>query len=58
MFPVFSPRLESITWEQYKLLFKINNSKERYFYFYIALFFNFNYDDTFDLINNNYYLRI
>ena len=58
MFPVFSPRLKTITWEQYKLLFNVNNSKERYFYFYITLFFNFDYDDTKDLINNNYYLRI
>ena len=58
MFPIFSSRLEDITWNQYKLLFKINNSKERYFYFYIVLFFNFDYDNTLDLINNNYYLRI
>ena len=58
MFPIFSPRLENISWGQYKLLFNVNNSRERYFYFYISLFFNFNYDDTRDLINNNYYLRI
>ena len=58
MFPVFSPRLENITWDQYRLLFNINDLKERYFYFYILLFFGFNYDETKDLINNKYYLRI
>lgn len=58
MFPIFSTRLENITWKQYKLLFHIDNIKERYFYFYISLFFNFNYDETKDLINSNYYLRI
>ena len=58
MFPIFSYKLEKITWEQYKLLFNINNSKERYFYFYVVLFFNFDYNNTLDLINNNYYLRI
>ena len=58
MFPVFSPRLENITWDQYRLLFNINDLKERYFYFYILLFFGFNYDETIDLINNKYYLRI
>ena len=58
MFPIFSSRLENITWDQYQLLFKINNSKERYFYFYIVLFFNFDYENTKLLISNNYYLRI
>lgn len=58
MFPIFSSRLENITWDQYQLLFKINNIKERYFYFYIVLFFNFDYENTKLLINNNYYLRI
>ena len=58
MFPIFSPRLENITWNQYKLLFSINSIKERYFYFYIVLFFNFDYENTELLINSNYYLRI
>ena len=58
MFPIFSKRLEEITWEQYKLLFDIANKKERYFYFYISLFFNFNYEETESLIKGNYYLRI
>ena len=58
MFPIFSSRLENITWDQYQLLFKINNIKERYFYFYIVLFFNFDYENNKLLINNNYYLRI
>ena len=58
MFPIFSSQLENITWDQYQLLFKINNIKERYFYFYIVLFFNFDYENTKLLINNNYYLRI
>ena len=58
MFPIFSSQLENISWEQYKLLFDIKNKRERYFYFYVSLFFNFSYEETESLISNNYYLRI
>ena len=57
-FPIFQDALNNISWEQYKLLFKIENRKERLFYFYISLFFNSDLEDTSNLINNNYYLRI
>ncbi len=57
-FPVFNKKLELITWEQYKLLLLIRNVKERYFYFYISLFFNYDYQNTLELINNNYFYRI
>lgn len=57
-FPIFNKKLEKITWEQYKLLLSINNIKERYFYFYVSIFFNYDYADTRLLIDNNYYLRI
>ena len=58
MFPVFNKKLEDISWEQYKLLLSIRNKRERYFYFYVSLFFNYDYADTRLLIDNNYFLRI
>lgn len=57
-FPIFYKKLNNISWDQYKLLFNINDRKERLFYFYISLFFNSDFDDTNDFINNNYYIRI
>lgn len=57
-FPIFYFDLERLSWEQYKLLFLINNYKERYFYFYISLFFNYDYLETKSLIINNCYKRI
>ncbi|MBQ9018918.1 MAG: hypothetical protein IJ097_01230 [Bacilli bacterium] len=57
-FPIFYKRLNKISWEQYKLLFKINNRRERLFYFYISLFFNSNFEETNDFITNDYYIRI
>jgi len=57
-FPIFFPQLEYFSWEQYKLLFNVVDKKERLFYFYILLFFRSNYDDTCELIKNDYYQRI
>ena len=57
-FPIFHKKLESISWEQYILLLKVNNLKERRFYFYLSLLFHSNYEDTYELIKNNYYLRL
>ena len=57
-FPIFYKKLNNISWEQYKLLFNINDRKERLFYFYISLFFNSDFEDTNNFIDNDYYLRI
>jgi hypothetical protein len=57
-FPIYYSKLNNITWDQYKLLFTIENREERYFYFYLSLFFNSNLDETKDFISNNYYVRI
>ena len=57
-FPIFYKKLNNISWDQYKLLFKINDRKERLFYFYISLFFNSDLEDTTSFIENNYYVRI
>lgn len=57
-FPIFNKRLNNISWDQYKLLFKIENRRERLFYFYVSLFFNSDLSETNDFIINNYYLRI
>ena len=57
-FPIFYKELYNVSWEQYKLLIRINNRKERLFYFYISLFFNSDLIETSDFINNDYYLRI
>ena len=57
-FPIFNKKLNNISWDQYKLLFRINDRKERLFYFYTSLFFNSDLLDTNNLIENDYYLRI
>jgi len=57
-FPIFYDKLNNISWEQYKLLLKIDNKEERYFYFYLSLLFKSDYNDTLELINNNYFIRI
>lgn len=57
-FPIFFQKMENISWNQYLLLMTISNSKERYFYFYLSLFFNSDYQETLDFINNKYYARV
>ena len=57
-FPIFYKKLNNISWDQYKLLFEINDRKERLFYFYLSLFFNSNLSETNSFIENNYYMRI
>ena len=57
-FPIFHKKLENICWEQYQLLLKIQNKKERNFYFALSLLFRSNYEETCELISNQYYVRI
>ena len=57
-FPIFHKKLEAISWEQYQLLLKIPNKKERYFYFYLSLLFHSNYEETCEFVLNQYYRRI
>ncbi len=57
-FPIFSSRLETLSWEQYQLFLKIQNKKERYFYFSLSLFFHSNYEETLEFLENQYFLRI
>lgn len=57
-FPIFYNSLEKISWEQYKLLLRIDNYDERFFYFRLSLLFNSDYNETYDFIYNQYYFRI
>ncbi|MBR2828745.1 MAG: hypothetical protein IKE70_05890 [Bacilli bacterium] len=57
-FPIFFKQMENITWNQYMLLLNIEDKKERYFYFYLSLFFHSDYQQTKDFIFNDYYFRI
>ena len=57
-FPIYYKKLNNISWNQYKLLFNINDRKERLFYFYLSLFFNSDLTETQSFIENNYYIRI
>jgi len=57
-FPVYNSIYNNFSWKQYKLLLNINDNKERYFYFYCSILFHSNYEDTYDLIQNDYYSRI
>ncbi len=56
-FPIFSNQMKIISWNQYLLLLTLP-SKEMYFYFYLSLFFQSDYQETYDFIQNNYYVRI
>ena len=57
-FPIYYSKLNSISWEQYKLLLRIKNKKERFFYFYLSLFFDSDFNETKEFIVNNYFFRI
>ena len=57
-FPMFFDDLMKISWEQYLMLFKISDKKERYFYFKLSLLFKSNCDETREFIDNNYFVRI
>ncbi|MBQ3306863.1 MAG: hypothetical protein IJG68_01570 [Bacilli bacterium] len=57
-FPIYYEQLENITWDQYLLLLAIEDRKERYFYFYLSLFFKSDYQDTLEFIDNHYYKRL
>ncbi len=57
-FPIFYKQLELISWRQYQLLFQINDKEERNFYFYLSLLFHSTYQDTLELIQNQYYFRL
>ena len=57
-FPIFYKKMESISWKQYQLLLMISDRKERFFYYSLSLLFHSTYEETFDFIQNQYYLRI
>ncbi len=57
-FPIFYKELENMSWEQYQILLKIHNKKERYFYFYLSLLFHSDYEETCEFILNQYYNRL
>ena len=57
-FPIYSSSLEVFDWQQYQLLLNVYNKKERLFYFYVSLLFNSEYNEMYELIDNNYYNRL
>ncbi|MBQ6323566.1 MAG: hypothetical protein IJI22_01900 [Bacilli bacterium] len=57
-FPIYYSKLECFNWDQYRILFSISDREERFFYFRILLFFNSNYNNIKDLIDNDYYNRV
>ena len=57
-FPIYYDKLCSISWEQYRLLLKIRDKKERFFYYRLSLLFKSDYKDTLEFIDNKYYFRI
>jgi hypothetical protein len=57
-FPIFYNDLNKITWAQYKEILVLKSKEERYFYFFVSLFFSSNLNETKDFINNNYFHRI
>lgn len=57
-YPIFTKKLDLISWEQYKLLLSIDDKFERDFYFRLSLLFHSNYAETLEFMHNKYYLRI
>ena len=57
-FPIYYSKLELFSWEQYQLLLRISNKKERLFYYSLSLLFQSDYQELFEFIMNDYYLRI
>ena len=57
-FPIFYKTMNKITWNQYKEILILNDKKERYFYYYLSIFFDSDFNDTKEFILNDYYSRI
>ena len=57
-FPIFYDALNSLSWNQYRLLFQIKDKQEMYFYFRLSLYFHSDLIETSLFIHNNYFLRI
>ena len=57
-FPIYCPKYEMLSWEHFKILLKVRNSKERNFYLYYLLFTNSSVEDLELLINNHLFERI
>ncbi len=54
-FPIYTSILNKLSWNQYLLLFDINDKIERYFYFKLSLFCKSNYYELNKLINIDVY---
>ena len=57
-FPIFYKSMNKISWEQYKEILRLDNKKERFFYYYLSIFFNCDINDTKEFISNDYFIRI
>lgn len=57
-FPIYYHSLNKISWEQFKEILVLNDKDERYFYYYLSLFFNSDLQETKEFISNEYYVRI
>ncbi len=57
-FPIYYPTLENVSWSQFLLILNIDNREEAFFYYLLVIFFNCDYEETYNLIKNNYFNRI
>ena len=57
-FPIYYESMNKITWNQYREILALDDRKERYFYFYLSIFFSSDLLETKEFILNDYYSRI
>lgn len=57
-FPIYYKTMNKITWNQYKEILTLNDKGERFFYYYLSVFFDSDINETKDFILNDYYSRI
>ena len=55
VFPIYYDSLSRLSWEHYKLLLKVYDREDLYFYYNVALFCNSSMLELKYLINNNYF---
>lgn len=57
-FPIYFDRFNELSWDHFKLLIKIKNSKVRNFYLWISLFCKSSVNELATIIDNSLYYRI
>lgn len=54
-FPIYIEQYNLLSFDHYKLLVDVTNSKKRYFYFNLSIFFNYSVEDLKNIISLDLY---